>query len=170
MNINQRILRRFVLGFYACLFVIGLSSFAAFGQPSETRYLLTLNPDQVMPKAPSSTAKGEAMAKLKGNRLTIKGEVQDLSSPLRDYTTDPANPPNPSITSGVHVHRGERMENGPFQFALGVKVRDSGSLRFRGEYTLSEEQLQALKSGGLYVDVHTQQNRTGELRGVFQPV
>jgi hypothetical protein len=42
--------------------------------------------------------------------------------------------------------------------------------RLSGEYTLTPEQLQALSAGQLYVDIHTTQNRAGELRGIFQPL
>lgn len=137
---------------------------------SFTRYVAALSQNQVVPMTPSSSAFGAAGAVLVGDRLIVRGDFSNLSSPLRDYATDPLNPPNPNVTSGVHIHRGEPSGNGPFQYALQVSPGESGLRgRFMGEYTLTSEQLQALANGKLYVDIHTKQNRAGELRGIFKP-
>lgn len=137
---------------------------------SQARYVAALTPDQVMPTAPSSAALGAAEAILMGNRLMLQGNFSNLSSPLRDYATDPLDPPNPNITSGVHIHQGESTENGPFQYALQVSSGASDlEGRFTGDYTLTPEQLQSLSSGKLYLDLHTEQNRAGELRGLLKP-
>ncbi len=136
---------------------------------SITRYVAVMSGNSVVPSVASTTAFGTAGAALIGNRLVIRGDFSGLTSPLRDYATDPLNPPNPNITSGIHVHKGEPSKNGPFQYALIVQGgADSLSGRFMGEYTLTDEQLQALTSGTLYVDLHTKQNRAGELRGIFK--
>lgn len=138
--------------------------------PSVTiaRYVAVMSGNAVAPSA-STYAFGAAGAALVGNRLVIRGDYSGLTSPLRDYATDPVNPPNPNITSGIHVHRGEPSKNGPFQYALTVAPgADQRSGRFMGEYTLTDEQLQALSNGTLYMDLHTQQNRAGELRGIFK--
>lgn len=135
-----------------------------------TRYVAVMTKDGVVPSAASTNAFGTAGAALVGDRLVMRGDFSNLSSPLRDYTTDPATPPNPNITSGIHIHRGEPTANGPFQYALQVSPSASGLQgRFMGEYTLTPEQLEALANGRLYVDLHTRQNRTGELRGVLKP-
>lgn len=135
-----------------------------------TRYVAVLTRDEVMPMASSTNAFGAAGAVLMGDRLVVRGDFSNLTSPLRDYATDPLNPPNPNITSGVHIHRGAATGNGPFQYALQVMPAESGMQgRFMGEYTLTSEQLQALSNGMLYVDIHTKQNRGGELRGIFKP-
>jgi hypothetical protein len=135
-----------------------------------TRYVAVLTQNEVVPTASSSHGFGAAGAVLMGDRLIVRGDFSNLSSPLRDYATDPLNPPNPAITSGVHIHRGESTVNGPFQYALQVTPSESGLQgRLMGEYTLTSEQLQALSSGKLYLDIHTKQNRAGELRGIFKP-
>ena len=136
-----------------------------------TRYVAVLSKNSVVaPMTPSSSAFGAAGAVLMGDRLIVRGDFSNLSSALRDYATDPLDPPNPNITSGVHIHQGEPTANGPFQYALDVTPGESElSGRFAGEYTLTSEQLQALSSGALYVDLHTSRNRAGELRGIFQP-
>jgi hypothetical protein len=138
--------------------------------PSLTRYVAVLTKDEVVPTAASSNAFGAAGAVLVGDRLIVRGDFNGLSSSLRDYATDPVSPPNPKITSAVHLHQGEPTANGPFQYALEVSPNESGLQgRFMGEYTLTPEQLQALSNGKLYVDIHTKQNRAGELRGIFKP-
>lgn len=135
------------------------------------RYAAPLINASVTPNAPSASSLGVAEASLMGNRLMVRGAFTGLSSALRDYKTDPVNPPNPKITSAVHIHRGDKTQNGPFQYALKVTLDQTGmGGTFSGDYTLTDEQLQALMDGKLYVDLHTKQNRAGELRGTFQPV
>ncbi|MBW4695802.1 MAG: CHRD domain-containing protein [Lyngbya sp. HA4199-MV5] len=132
------------------------------------RYVAVMTGKETVPSA-STFAFGSAGAALIGNRFVIRGDFSGLSSPLRDFATDPVNPPNPNVNSGIHVHKGEPSKNGPFQYALTVEPgADQLSGRFKGEYTLTEEQLQALSNGTLYMDLHTKQNRTGELRGIFK--
>lgn len=147
-------------------------SWVAQGMGSRTasRYVAVLSKDEVVPMAASSNAFGAAEAMLMGDRLLVRGNFTNLSSPLRDYATDPLDPPNLNITSGVHIHQGEPTANGPFQYALQVRPDESGLQgQFMGEYTLTPAQRQALADGKLYMDLHTKQNRVGELRGIFKP-
>lgn len=148
----------------------------AQGAPSYNlmSYGAVLRPYNVVPKAPTASEKGSPRgavgAALAGDRLIVRGSFKNLSSPLRNYATDPVNPPNPNITSAFHIHRGMATENGPFQYALEVTLDQTGMGGMAmGEYTLTPEQLQALNSGMLYVDIHTAKNRAGELRGVLMP-
>ena len=135
------------------------------------RYGAILSNNNVVANAPSTSATGVAGAALVGERLVVRGDFSRLSSELRDYVADPVSPPNPNITSAVHIHRGEPTENGPFQYALTVTLRENQrSGRFAGDYTLTSEQLQALSDGKLYVDLHTKQQRAGELRGILRPI
>lgn len=133
------------------------------------RFSAILSPDDVYPNAASAFSTGAIGAVLNGNRLIVRGDYRGLSSPLRDYATDPLSPPNPKITSGIHIHRGSAKENGLFQYALEVQPESNGlNGRVKGEFTLTDEQLQALNSGGLYVDLHTKSFRAGELRGILK--
>ncbi len=135
------------------------------------RYVAILTADGVVPDMPMTEARAVGGAVLVGDRLIVRGDFSTLSSALRDYSTDPVDPPNPNITSAVHIHRGEPGKNGPFQYALTVMLNSSGlGGRLMGEYTLSSEQLQALQAGNLYMDFHTKKNRAGELRGTFRPL
>lgn len=198
MNKAKRSLFHLFLSAITCVLLIGFSTTPAFSQiathasiqnqasqsaspssvitqntskPTMQRYAAALINASVVPKAPSTSAMGVAEASLIGNRLTVRGGFTGLSSALRDYATDPVDPPNPKITSAVHIHRGDNTQNGPFQSALLVKLNQTGmSGTFSGSYTLTNEQIQALADGKLYVDIHTKQNRAGELRGIFRPL
>lgn len=134
-------------------------------------YVAILSPREVVPNTPMSMARGAVGAVLSGNRLVVRASFRDLTSDLRDYATDPLDPPNPNITSAFHIHQGRPNENGPFQYALDVMVNeDTNGGRAMGEYTLTPEQIQALNNGMLYVDVHTTRYRGGELRGILMPM
>lgn len=134
------------------------------------KYVAVLGKSSVVGSTPTTSAFGTAGAVLVGDRLVVRGDFSNLSSPLRDYATDPLDPPNPNITSGIHIHQGAPAANGPFQYALTVEMDETELAgRFSGEYTLTGEQLQALSDGMLYVDLHTRRNRAGELRGILQP-
>jgi post-segregation antitoxin (ccd killing protein) len=133
-----------------------------------TRFAAILSGSEVYPNPATTSSTGVVGAALIGDRLILRGGFSGLNSPLRDYATDPVTPPNPNITSGVHIHKGAANANGPFQYALQVQVNADGvSGNVKGEYKLTDEQLQALNSGGLYVDIHTKSNRAGELRGIL---
>jgi hypothetical protein len=144
-------------------------SLIAQAETKPTRYFAILSGKDIVPSSVSTSATGAVGAALIENRLVLRGSFSNLSSPLRDYATDPLVPPNPNITSGVHVHRGAPSENGPFQYALTVNSEANGlGGNLKGEYTLTAEQLQSLNTGSLYIDLHTKTFRAGELRGILK--
>jgi hypothetical protein len=180
MNKVKRNLFHILLGTLTGLLLIASSNFplslplspaaAQETPPQITRYVAALTRSDVVPMTPSTPAFGAAGAVLVGDRLVVRGDFSNLAGGLRDYATDPLDPPNPNITSAVHIHQGAPDVNGPFQYALTVSPDSTARAgRFSGEYTLTPEQLQALSNGELYVDIHTTRNRGGELRGIFQP-
>lgn len=133
-------------------------------------YIAMLNGQKVVPNSVMTDARGVVGAALSANRLVVRGSFRQLTSPPRDYATDPLDPPNPNITSAFHVHQGSPSENGPFQYALDVTMNASGrGGSATGDYMLTPEQLQALQNGMLYVDLHTARYRGGELRGILMP-
>ncbi|MBE9222689.1 CHRD domain-containing protein [Cyanobacterium stanieri LEGE 03274] len=129
-----------------------------------------LSGNNIYPQPVTSNAGGVAVAILsENNTLMVYGSFNGLSSPLRDYESDPLNPPNPDVTSAVHLHLGTPEENGTFVDALSVTTSENGlSGLFTGTYQLSDEQVMALGEGNLYIDIHTTMNRGGELRGIIQ--
>ncbi|MEB3214222.1 MAG: CHRD domain-containing protein [Leptolyngbyaceae bacterium] len=134
-------------------------------------YVAVMSDDNVVPNSPDTGARGAVGAVLSSdNRFIVRGSFGNLTSPMRDYATDPVNPPNTNITSAFHIHQGVPTENGPFQYALDVTLDSTGrGGSAAGEYTLTPEQLQALADGRLYVDIHTTENRGGELRAILMP-
>ncbi|MGP1375255.1 MAG: CHRD domain-containing protein [Almyronema sp.] len=144
---------------------------AQSASPLLQSYVAVMSEANVVPDAPETMARGAVGAVLSAdNRLVVRGSFKNLSSPMRDYATDPVNPPNPNITSAFHIHQGNPTENGPFQYALDVMLDETGrGGSASGEYTLTPEQVQALAAGRLYVDIHTTQNRGGELRAILMP-
>ena len=66
----------------------------------------------------------------------------------------------------AHIHRGAKGTNGPILIPLEKKDHTYSVPAGR---KLTAEQLQLLKSGQLYVNVHTAKNKGGEVRGQLQP-
>ncbi len=121
---------------------------------------------------PDTDATGDFSASLSGNRLTVTGEFSSLTSDLFPVGgADSAGNPE----SSVHIHLGNAGENGPIIRNLTVtSAADTGedgspvgtfSGEFEGTFDLSDEQVTSLISDGLYVNLHTQNFQSGELRG-----
>lgn len=97
--------------------------------------------------APTMTGSGSASATLQGTTLTITGEFKDLNSPA----------------TIAHVHRAPRGMRGPVAFPLTVTKAGAGT--FEGKLTLSAAQIADLKKGWYYIQIHTEKNADGQLRG-----
>jgi hypothetical protein len=74
-------------------------------------------------------------------------------------------------TTGVqgtmaHIHQGAKGANGPVIVPL-TKSGDTYTVPAGAK--LNAAQMSALKSGGLYVNVHTNANKGGEVRGQLKP-
>jgi hypothetical protein len=101
--------------------------------------------------APSMSGSGEAHATLTGPTLVITGDFEGLSSPA----------------TAAHVHQAPRARRGPVAFTLDVVAGRSGTLA--GTFTLDAAARDALRGGNYYVQIHTENNRGGELRGWLLP-
>jgi len=74
-------------------------------------------------------------------------------------------------TSGVqgtmaHIHRGAKGQNGPIVVPL---TKSGDTYTAPANAKLSEADLQAFREGRLYVNVHTDRNKGGEVRGQLNP-
>jgi hypothetical protein len=74
-------------------------------------------------------------------------------------------------TTGVpgtmaHIHQGARGTNGPVIIPL---TKSGDTYTAPAGAKLTEAQMQAFKAGNLYVNVHTEKNKGGEVRGQLQP-
>jgi hypothetical protein len=74
-------------------------------------------------------------------------------------------------TTGVqgtmaHIHMGARGQNGPVIVPL---TKSGDTYTAPAGAKLTDAQMQAFKAGNLYVNVHTDRNKGGEVRAQLQP-
>ena len=72
-----------------------------------------------------------------------------------------------SAAIAAHIHEGASGQRGPIAFQLSVSKRADGLVG--GGVTLSDEEVETLRRGGYYVQIHTETNPGGELRGWILP-
>ena len=101
--------------------------------------------------APSISGGGEARATLAGSELTIVATFAGMSSPA----------------TAAHVHRAPIARRGPVAFTLDVAAAAEG--RIEQSLTLTDAQLAVLRDGRYYLQIHTEDNPGGELRGWLLP-
>lgn len=100
--------------------------------------------------AVTTDASGNATITLEGDSIHVEGEFSDLGSA---YTAS-------------HIHKGAKDENGDPIITLEPDLEeDKTSGSWDGTYQLTEEHLSALISDSLYINVHTTENKSGEIRG-----
>jgi len=66
----------------------------------------------------------------------------------------------------AHIHQGSRGQNGPVIVPL---TKNGNTYTAPPGAKLTEAQMLAFKAGNLYVNVHTAQNKGGEVRAQLQP-
>ncbi|MEX2048801.1 MAG: PQQ-binding-like beta-propeller repeat protein [Gemmatimonadota bacterium] len=93
------------------------------------------------------TGVGQVRATLQGSQLTLTGMFRGLSSPA----------------TAAHLHLAAPGMHGPVAAPLQVSAAPEGDIT--GTVTLTAEQVAALRSSSLYVQVHSEGNPGGELRG-----
>ena len=125
------------------------------GGVDDTEFTANLNAAQEVPAPdlpPGANPTGLVEATLVGNTLTVNGQVMNLTG-------------NPQ---GAHIHEGEEGVAGPVVFPLTLQnfvERGSGIV---GTFTLTDDQVETLLSDGYYVNVHTEANPQGEVRGQLE--
>ena len=133
---------RFNLSLLACAAAL---AFAAPASAEMVNLKANLNAASEVP-ANNSKGTGSVTATYDtaSKKLSWKGSYKDLSGPA----------------TAAHFHTGEAGKNG------GVAVPISPATSpFEGSATLNDEQAKALLAGGMYVNVHTADNKGGEIRG-----
>ena len=127
--------------------LISALSFAAAAQAQEV-YRARLSP---MPTTPQTvdeiTGEGEVILTLNGNTLSVSGTFAGMSS----------------MATAAHLHNGPPAQPGPVVHTLEIDQATSGEISASLE--LTAEQLTALRSNALYVQIHSINNPPGELRG-----
>ena len=95
----------------------------------------------------SITGVGQVRATLEGSQLTVTGSYRGMSSPA----------------TAVHIHIALPGLHGPVAHALEVSNAPEGEIS--GSVVLTGDQMASLRAQSLYVQVHSQGNPGGELRG-----
>ena len=90
---------------------------------------------------------GEVQAALSGRLLDVSGGFKGLSS----------------SATAAHVHQAPPGRRGPPVFTIEVTEARDG--RLTGQVDLDGDQVEALRAGELYVQIHTENNPEGEIRG-----
>lgn len=93
------------------------------------------------------TGQGQVTAQLNGTSLSINGSFEGMSS---------------SATM-AHIHLGPKAVPGPVILRLDVSAGSSGTIS--ANLTLTPEQVSALHAQSLYIQIHSETNPEGELRG-----
>ncbi|MCP9237629.1 CHRD domain-containing protein [Lewinella sp. JB7] len=110
----------------------------------------------------TSTGSGQVLAHLSGTTLRVVGSFAEITSPVAT-----------TIGGGAHLHPGMAGMNGPVAFPLTLALNEDSlggvfSL-VDNEYELSEAQRTQLLDRGMYLNIHTEAHRSGELRGQMLP-
>jgi len=129
------------------ILVIGFFLFSINLQAQEV-YRARLSPMPTTPQTVSTIlGEGEVILMLNGNSLTIDGNFAGMSS----------------VATGAHIHNGPPAQPGPVIYTLEVTPATSGSVS--GVIALSDEQVEAIKNNEFYIQIHSESNPPGELRG-----
>jgi len=110
-----------------------------------------------------SPANGQVILTLCEDTLTVSGAFSDFSSPF-----------DPSIgMTGAHLHRGLAGQNGGIEILLNPELEGSNLagtfLPTSNTVALTSGQKDTLLSRGYYVNLHSQDNPSGEIRGQVVP-
>ena len=104
-----------------------------------------------MPTTPQTVTtilgEGEVIWTLNGNSLIVDGNFSGMSS----------------AATGAHIHNGPPAQPGPVIYTLEVSQSTEGSLN--GTLSLSDAQVEALNNNEFYIQIHSESNPPGELRG-----
>ena len=93
------------------------------------------------------TGEGQVRAILNGSTLNISGEFSGMSS----------------AATMAHIHQGPKAIPGPVVLRLDVSNASNGTIS--GTLTLTPELISALHAESLYIQIHSEGNPEGELRG-----
>ena len=135
----------------ACVAVVTLCAVTSTAQtPEQFRDRLSRLPvDRVT--ASTISGQGEVEATLDGHTLTITATFEDVSSPA----------------TVAHLHHGPRARPGPVVFTIDAPPATNGEIS--DTITLTDPQREELRSGRYYLQIHTEGNPAGELRGWLLP-
>jgi len=127
-----------------CVFMLGHSS-SGFAQEV---FRARLSPMPTTPQTANEIlGEGEVLLTLTDQRLEVAGHFTGMGS----------------AATSAHLHNGPPAQPGPVVKVLEIDASTDGEIRATLE--LTDEQLAALRNNALYVQVHSENNAAGELRG-----
>ena len=148
---NARIARESVLALALLLCgTVGGPALSLSGQVSAqaSSFRARLSPLPVSRRTVQTiTGVGQIRATLDGNRLTVRGTYRGMSSPA----------------TAAHLHVGAPGRPGSVAHPLEVTASPEGEIS--GTAELTDQQVDALQAQSLYVQIHSEDNPAGELRG-----
>jgi hypothetical protein len=131
---------------------IALAVFAQSSTPPAISFRGRLSPVPVETSTASKiTGSGTALATLDGSKLTISGTFQGMKSPA----------------TIAQVHMGARGVRGPVEFDLSVEKSPKGNIS--GTITLTKVQIDTLRRGWYYIQIHAEDAPDGNLWGWLLP-
>ena len=137
------------LGRLFSLFLFSLSvTLVSTSVQAQEVYRARLSPMPTTPQTVTDiTGEGEVILTLNGNALSVEGNFSGMSS----------------ATTMGHIHNGPPAQPGPVVHRLEVTAASTGNIS--AELELTDEQVSALRNNELYVQIHSENNAPGELRG-----
>jgi hypothetical protein len=138
------------VAFVACSVAVLLFGRAAAQQSDTFKARLSRVPVESSTLA-SISGSGTATASLAGARLAVRGTFEGLQSPA----------------TIAQIRLGPKGIRGPVMFDLTVTKAVSGTIG--GSFTLTPEQVEAVKLGRFYVQIHSEKAPDGNLWGWLLP-
>jgi hypothetical protein len=112
--------------------------------------------------AVTSYATGVVQGEYLGDTVIVYGTFSDLESGV-----------NTDIAGGAHLHAAPAGLNGPIAFGLDINLDGDGTsgsfAASENQFLLTNDQEELLLNRGMYVNIHTFGNQSGELRGQMLP-
>ena len=132
--------------------LVALALFAQSSAAPATSFRARLSPVPVESSTASKiTGSGTLTATLDGSKLTISGTFQGMKS----------------AATIAQVHMAMRGVRGPVEFDLNVEKATSGTVS--GTLTLAKIQIDTLRRGWYYIQIHAQDAPEGNLWGWLLP-
>jgi hypothetical protein len=132
--------------------LIALALLAQTAAPPATSFRARLSPVPVESNNASKiTGTGNVTATLDGATLTISGTFQGMKS----------------AATIAQVHMGQRGVRGPVEFDLQIDKSPNGQIK--GSAALTKVQVDTLRRGWYYIQIHAEQAPDGNLWGWLLP-
>jgi hypothetical protein len=133
---------------------VALAGLGAGAQTQTANFKARLTPVPVETStAATITGSGVVTATLTGTKLSLNGTFDGMKS---------------AVTL-AQVHQGPRGVRGPVEFDLTVEKGPSGSGTISGDVMLTKVQVDSLRKGWFYIQIHAEKAPDGNLWGWLLP-